>query len=71
MAALRGSGIGCDIYYPLTLPSQECFSDVPGAKLRYPVAERAAETSLALPIFSELTDPEISRVVEAVADAMS
>ncbi len=57
--------IGCAIYYPLCLHQQECLPEaVRGAHL--PLAEAAADTSLALPIFPELQPEQLVFVVETV-----
>src|SRR5690606_37448362 len=51
---LTAARIGTDIYYPIPFHRQACFAHVPSAAESLPVADRAAETSLALPIYSEL-----------------
>jgi dTDP-4-amino-4,6-dideoxygalactose transaminase len=66
MAHLKSAQIGCDIYYPLTLPQQECFKDLPGAHDRYPNSEAAADQTLAIPIYPELTEEQIAEVVREI-----
>jgi dTDP-4-amino-4,6-dideoxygalactose transaminase len=67
---LRSVSIGCEIYYPLTLPQQECFRDVPGASDRYPNSELAAEQTLAIPVFPELKEEQIHEVVSEIGKAL-
>src|SRR6185436_9499224 len=62
MAHLKSVAIGCEVYYPLTLPQQDCFRDVPGASDRYPKSEQAADETLAIPIYPELTAAQIEEV---------
>jgi dTDP-4-amino-4,6-dideoxygalactose transaminase len=71
MAHLKSVGIGCEIYYPLTLPQQECFADLPGAKQRYPNSERAAAETLAIPIYPELTEDQMREVVREIAKGLA
>ncbi len=70
-AHLRNAGIGSDIYYPLTLPQQECFRDVPGAGERFPNAEAASEQTLAIPVYPELTRDQMAEVVREVKKALA
>jgi dTDP-4-amino-4,6-dideoxygalactose transaminase len=70
MAHLKSVQIGCEVYYPLTLPQQECFKDVPGAHDRYPNSEAAAEQTLAIPIYPELTEEQIAEVVREIRIAL-
>jgi dTDP-4-amino-4,6-dideoxygalactose transaminase len=67
---LKSVAIGCEVYYPLTLAEQECFKDIPGARDRYPNSETAAASTLAIPIFPELTEAQIGEVVREIGKAL-
>ena len=60
--------IGTEIYYPVPFHRQECFADVVRPADRFPVADDAAATSLALPIYGELTEEQQRHVVDTIAD---
>jgi dTDP-4-amino-4,6-dideoxygalactose transaminase len=66
MAHLKSVQIGCEVYYPLTLPQQACFQDLPGAKESYPVSDAATEQTLAIPVFPELREEQIDEVVREI-----
>ena len=65
---LRANQIGCEIYYPLALHEQECFRYLGLDKGSFPNAERAAAMSLALPVYPDLSEEQIERVVEVMSD---
>ncbi|MGC6424227.1 MAG: DegT/DnrJ/EryC1/StrS family aminotransferase [Lentimonas sp.] len=67
MAHMKANNVGCEIYYPLSLHEQECFRLLGYTKGDFPNSERAAAMSLALPIYPDLTDEMIARVVEVIA----
>ena len=67
---LAEKGIGSAVYYPLPLPAQEAFEGEAGSEGRYVESERAAREVLSLPMFPELTDGEVERVVRAVRDGL-
>jgi dTDP-4-amino-4,6-dideoxygalactose transaminase len=71
MAHLKEAQIGCEVYYPLTLPQQDCFQDVPGAQDRFPSSELCTEQTLAIPVFPELKDEQIGEVVREIAKALA
>jgi dTDP-4-amino-4,6-dideoxygalactose transaminase len=65
---LNSKGIGTEIYYPLSLHMQDCFRYLGYGTDDFPVSREAAEKTLALPIFSELTPDQITYVVESVKE---
>ncbi|MGA9556825.1 MAG: DegT/DnrJ/EryC1/StrS family aminotransferase [Terriglobales bacterium] len=66
-AYLAERKIGSEIYYPLPLHLQPVFSYLGLKEGDLPVAEQAAKDVLALPMFAELTEGEIRRVVETIS----
>lgn len=65
---LQDQGVGCEIYYPLCLHQQECLQAKRPNRQTFPVAEKMAATSLALPIYPELSFEQQQFVVETIGN---
>ena len=63
---LNDAGIGTEVYYPVPMHLQACFSDLSYKKGDFPAAEHAALHTVALPIYPELSDAQIEYVVEKI-----
>jgi len=65
---LTSRRIGTEVYYPIPLHRQPCFSTLGRASDRFVAADQAAATTVALPIFGELSLPQQRHVVASIAE---
>lgn len=64
---LAANKIASEIYYPIPLHLQKCFSSLNGRKGDFPISEKLAGEVLSIPIFAELEEEEISHVADRIA----
>jgi dTDP-4-amino-4,6-dideoxygalactose transaminase len=67
---LHAAGIGAGIHYPTPLHLTKAFSDLGLPAGTFPVAERAADRMVSLPMFPHITPEQQERVVDALTDAL-
>lgn len=63
---LRDHRIGTEIYYPISLHMQKCFEYLGYRAEDCPEARRAADETLAIPIYPELSQAQKNYVVETI-----
>ncbi len=66
LAALKQQGIGAGIHYPTPIHLQAAYADLGYRAGAFPVAERQATRVLSLPLYPEITDDQIDRVIGAL-----
>ncbi|MGW1991034.1 DegT/DnrJ/EryC1/StrS family aminotransferase [Embleya sp. NPDC001921] len=71
LALLNEAGVGAGVHYPVPVHLQPAFAELGYARGDFPVAERAAEQILTLPLYPQLTVARQERVVEVLAGALS
>lgn len=71
MVFLRQKGIGTEVYYPVPLHLQQCFMDLGYQTGDFPISERAAQETLAIPIYAELSEKQQSLVIDVIRDFFS
>jgi dTDP-4-amino-4,6-dideoxygalactose transaminase len=70
MEALQKAGISSAVYYPVPLHQQKVFAEC-CAGLSLPVTESVSKRCFSLPIYPELQDADIRRIVEVIRAALN
>jgi dTDP-4-amino-4,6-dideoxygalactose transaminase len=63
---LETQSVATEIYYPVPMHTQECFSYLGHSMGDFPESESAANETLALPVYPELAEEQIRYVVECI-----
>src|SRR5437899_7799233 len=67
-AYLKNHGVGTEVYYPVPMHIQECFAYLGHKAGDFPKSESAANETLALPIYPELSEAKLRYGVDCVRD---
>jgi dTDP-4-amino-4,6-dideoxygalactose transaminase len=69
IGAIREGGVGADIYYPIPVHRQPYIQER-GLHADLPITDRAAERTIALPMFPGMSDEDRATVIEVVRAAV-
>jgi dTDP-4-amino-4,6-dideoxygalactose transaminase len=69
-AQLEARGVETMIYYPRPLHLQQAYASLGYPQGSFPLAERACERVLSLPLYPELTDEQVAYVATAVREVV-
>jgi dTDP-4-amino-4,6-dideoxygalactose transaminase len=64
---LHKFNVGCEVYYPVTFNNQECFRYLGYKDGDFPIAEKAASDTLAIPIYPELSNEQKDYVMDIIS----
>lgn len=70
MEKLQKAGVPCGTYYPIPLHLQGAFAHLGYKEGDFPVTEKLARTTFAIPVFPELNDDERTYIIDALKDAI-
>jgi dTDP-4-amino-4,6-dideoxygalactose transaminase len=68
--SLARIGVACGIHYPVPIHLQKAYQSLGYEIGTFPIAERAARQLISLPMFPELTSPQIETVTKAMKEAV-
>jgi dTDP-4-amino-4,6-dideoxygalactose transaminase len=68
---LKVNKIGNEIYYPVPMHEQDCFSELGYKEGDFPLSECAARKTVAIPIYPELKATAISEIVQGIKGLFS
>lgn len=68
---LKRRGIGTGVHYPMPVHCQEAYAHRLGERGGFPHAERVCCRVLSLPLYPGLTTSDVTRIVEAVREAVA
>jgi len=63
---LASKGVDTKIHYPVPIHLQEAAKSLGHKKGDFPVTEKQAETILSIPVYPELTDEQVSYIIETI-----
>ena len=63
---LEEKGVGTNIHYPIAMHRQKAFEIYHFEPDAYPIAEKLANTVLSIPMYSGMTDEEVTYVIKAL-----
>ena len=68
LAYLRKNGVMAQVHYPSVIHLQECYQHLGYKKGDFPVAEKAADRMISLPMYPEITPEQIGYVVDTLKE---